>query len=182
MSIIRLPLLIHDDGTYTTLHDSIRMDFEPCPELPSPDIDQQNSSTARLTELIADLCIASNTTSNTEAYTSFPASSPKGTGLRPSPLWSTSIIESSNENQGGSVAVALVSNTGESFLREKEARRLFEQSVPCPWPIILDRSATRRRIGRPTTFKNYSTKLSMVHASETPHLHSNKRRHTVRNI
>ena len=124
MSIIRLPLLIHDDGTYTTLHDSIRMDFEPCPELPPPDTDQQNSSTARLTELIADLCIASNTTSNT----------------------------------------------------------IIEDSSSFPWPIILDRSATRRRVGRPTTFKNYSTKPSMVHASETQHLHSNKRRHTVRNI
>ena len=132
MSIIRLPLLIHDDGTYTTLHDSIRMDFEPCPELPSPDIDQQNSSTARLTELIADLCIASNTTSNT-----------------------TSIIEDSSSSSS---------------------------TISCPWPIILDRSATRRRIGRPTTFKNYATKPSMVHASETPHLHSNRRRHTVRNI
>jgi hypothetical protein len=122
MSIIRLPLLIHDDGTYTTLHDSIRMDFEPCPELPMSDPDQQNSSTVRLTELIADLCITTDT--------------------------NTDIIESSNV-----------------------------QSVPCPWPIILDHSATRRRIGRPTTFKNYATKPSMVNSS-APY----KRRHTVRNL
>ena len=33
--------------------------------------------------------------------------------------------ESHIESQGGSVAVALVSNTGETFLREKESRRLF---------------------------------------------------------
>ena len=39
--------------------------------------------------------------------------------------------KSSIENQGGSVAVALVSNTGESFLREKEARRLFGYSSTC---------------------------------------------------
>ena len=135
MSIIRLPLLIHDDGTYTTLHDSIRMEFEPCPELPpqlSPE--QHDESTARLTELIADLCIASNTTSNMT-------------------------IESESSSASSSSFVPCPC------------------PCPCPWPTILDRSLNRRRIGRPTTFKNYATKLSTVNTS-APY----KRRHTVRNL
>ena len=53
MSIIRLPLHIHEDGTYTSMHDYIHMDFEPCPVLP-PNMDQETCM-KRLKELIRDV-------------------------------------------------------------------------------------------------------------------------------
>ena len=53
MSIIRMPLHIHEDGTYTSMHDYIHMDFEPCPVLP-PTMDQ-DVCMKRLKELIRDV-------------------------------------------------------------------------------------------------------------------------------
>lgn len=53
MSIIRMPLHIHEDGTYTSMHDYIHMDFEPCPVLP-PTMNQ-DVCMKRLKELIRDV-------------------------------------------------------------------------------------------------------------------------------
>ena len=134
MSIIRLPLLIHDDGTYTTLHDSIRMEFEPCPELPqSPSPEQQHESTARLTALIADLC------------------------QDPSPTTLTQELNPALE------------------LAQDQDQDQDQELNPEQWPVTLDRSAIRRRVSRPTTFKHYS---SMANASDP----TIKRRHTMRNL
>jgi hypothetical protein len=53
MSVIRLPLHIHEDGTYTSLHDFIHMGFEPCATLPA--IQDQSICMKQLDELIRTL-------------------------------------------------------------------------------------------------------------------------------
>jgi hypothetical protein len=144
MSVIRLPLHIHEDGTYTSLHDFIHMGFEPCATLPA--IQDQSICMKQLDELIRTL-------------------HPPMLSKEENTIVGQADVEAATTEAATTEAATTEAATTEAA--KEAAKEAVTHTIPppipwpipppiawpIPWPVVHH---SRDRNSRTTTFKNYA--------------------------